>query len=239
MKKSVASLLLAPLASVASFAAAEPLLSLGWDSLTPGAQVRGLSQKAKPGSPTAEPRIYVGNAASVSAPNSLVYDFSDWPEGKSRGYPAVDLPVVTNGWTVFSLCFMRESGKAGGEIRGLYDLPGEKFNGVRRAWPILWLTFDELLSVRVEGQKRWQSVCVGSVLSHVWHRVQIAIPPVGTTDAIGRVRLERLGNAGKFEVVGSADLKFAQLVVRKVTSFDLTGQGPGKFFFDDLIVKER
>lgn len=215
------------------------LLSLGWDLLLPGTQVRGLSEKPIAGSASEELRIYVGNSSCVSSPNCLVYDFSDVPKDKGRGYPAVSLPVATNGWTVFSLCFMRESGKAGGELRGRYELPGQGVNGAKRDWPFLWLAFDEMFSVRIEGQNRWQTIRVGSVLPHVWHRVQIAIPPCGTADAVGRVRLERMDAKGEFSPVASADLPFGKLTLRKATSFDLTGIGPCKFFFDDLSLKER
>lgn len=239
MNSTIGDKILAVLVLVALQAAgAETLLSFGWDSLLPGTQVRGLSEKPIAGSASEELRIYVGDSSCVSSPNCLVYDFSDVPKGKGRGYPAVDLPAVTNGWTVFSLCFMRESGKAGGEIRGLYDLPGEKFNGVRRTWPFLWLAFDEMFSVRIEGQKRWQTIRVGSVLPHVWHRVQIAIPPCGTADAVGRVRLERMGKDGKFEEVGAADIPFAKLVLRSVRLFDITGRGQCKFQFDDLVWRQ-
>lgn len=214
-------------------------ISLGWDALAPGTQVRGLTEKPVAGSATAESRIYVSSAAAVSSPNCLAYDFSDWPAGKSRGYPEISFPSMTNGWTVFSLCFRHESGSVSGEIRGFYNLPGETFCGVKRTWPFLWLTFDEIFSVRIEGQKRWQTIRVGSVLPHVWHRVQIAIPPCGTADAVGRVRLERMDAKGEFSPVASADLPFGKLTLRRATSFDLTGIGPCKFFFDDLSLKER
>ena len=213
------------------------LLSLGWDSLVPGTQVRGLSEKPIAGSPSAEAHVYVGNSSCVSSPNCLVYDFADIAKGKSRGYPAVDLPAVADGWSVFSICFKRESGSVGGEIRGRYDFPGQGANGARRTWPFLWLTFDEMFSVKVEGQPRWRIVRVGHVLPNVWHRVQIAIPPPGEVNAVARVRLERMDAKGVFSVVGAADIPFGELVLRKATSFDLTGSGPCEFLFDDLKMK--
>ena len=84
-----------------------------------------------------------------------------------------------------------------------------------------------MFSIRIEGQKRWQTIRVGSVLPHVWHRVQIAVPPCGAAAK------------GEFSVVASANLPFGKLTLRRATSFDLTGIGPCKFLFDDLSLKER
>ena len=210
-------------------------LRLGWDALKPGTQVRGLAETTIAGSPTREPHIYVGNATAVSLPNCLVYDFADWQAGKVRGYPAVSLPAITNSWTVFSLCFRRESGSVSGELRGLYDLPGETFNGVKRSWPVLWLTFDEIFSVKVEGKKRWEVVRVGTVVPKVWHRATIHIPPSGETNAVATAMLERMDGKGDFAKVGEEPVPFGNLVLRRTTSFDLTGSGPCKFHFDDFM----
>ena len=217
-------------------AGAQPL-RLGWDALKPGTQVRGLTETPVAGSATAESRIYVGNATYVSSPNCLVYDFSDWPAGKSRGYPEVPLPAVTNGWTEFSICFRHEGGSVSGELRGLYDLPDETFDGVKRAWPFLWLTFDEMFSIRAEGKRRWGIVRVGSVVPKVWHRATICIPPPGATNAVATATLERMDGKGDFAKIGEASVPFGKLVLRKTTCFDLTGSGPCKFHFDDFVYK--
>ena len=209
-------------------------ISLGWDALAPGTQVRGLTEKPVAGSSTAESRIYVSSAAAVSSPNCLAYDFSDWPAGKSRGYPEISFPSITNGWTVFSLCFRQESGSVNGEIRGFYNLPGETFCGVKRTWPFLWLTFDEMFSVKAEGKKRWEVVRVGVVAPKVWHRATIHIPPSGETNAVAVATLERMDGKGDFTKIGEASIPFGKLVLRKATSFDLTGSGPCKFLFDDI-----
>ena len=158
---------------------AEQALSIGWDGLKPGTQVQGLTEKPMAGSVSAESRIYVCNSSCVSSPNCLAYDFSDFPKGKNRGYPMLHFPSVTNGWSVFSLCFKRESGSVSGEIRGYYDLPGVGALGKKRDWPFLWFSFNDMFSIKVEGQMRWQVVRVGQILPNVWHRVQIAIPPPG------------------------------------------------------------
>lgn len=215
-------------------AAAEtpPSLSLHWDVLLPGTAVRGLSEKPAHFS-SVEPRIYIGNTACVSPPNCLVFNFSDWSAGKSRGYPEIALSPSTNA-AVFSLCFRKESGSVSGELRGYYSRPGETHNGVKRSWPFLWLTFDDLFSVKAEGRQRWQTVRVGAVLPHVWHRATIAIPPPGETNAVARATLERLGPDGAYATVGSADIPFGELTLKRATSFDLTGSGPCKFFLDDL-----
>lgn len=220
--------------TIASCTVGAQPLHLGWDALQAGTQVRGLTETPVTGSATAESRIYVGNATSVSSPNCLVYDFSDWPAGKSRGYPEIYFPSVTNRWTVFSLCFWHESGSVSGEIRGFYDLPGETFCGVKRTWPFLWLTFDEMFSVKAEGKMRWEVVRVGSVVPKVWHRATIQIPPPGVTNAVATATLERMDGKGDFKKIGEASIPFGKLVLRKPTSFDLTGPGPCKFYFDDI-----
>ena len=225
---------------VAFFTMADGLLasshiSLGWDTLAPGAQVSGFTETPIAGSATAESHIYVGNATAVSKPNCLVYDFSDFPAGKSRGYPAISLPAITNGWAVFSLCFRPESGSVSGEIRGLYNLPGQTLNGVKRSWPFLWLSFDEMFSVKAEGKMRWETVRVGAVIPKVWHRATIRIPPPGETNAVATAKLERMDGKGDFTKVGEAPVPFGNLVMRKTTSFDLTGSGPCKFYFDDFM----
>ena len=122
----------------------------------------------------------------------------------------------------------------GGEIRGLYDLPGQTANGVKRSWPFLWLTFDEMFSVKAEGQKRWEVVRVGSVVPKVWHRATIRIPPPGETNAVATATLERMDGKGDFVKVGEALIPFENLVLRKPTIFDMTGTGPCKFCFDDV-----
>ena len=216
-------------------AGTSPPLSLGWDTLAPGTQVRGLTETPIAGSSTNEAHVYVGNATAVSLPNALVYDFSDFPVGKSRGYPAVSLPVITNGWTIFSICFRRESGSVGGEIRGLYDLPGQTANGVKRSWPFLWLTFDEMFSVKAEGKMRWEVVRVGSVMPKVWHRATICIPPPGATNAVATAALERMDGKSGFAKIGEAPVPFGNLVLRKTTSFNLAGSGPCKFHFDNIM----
>ena len=209
-------------------------IGLGWDALAPGTQVRGFTETPIAGSATVESHVYVGNATAVSKPNCLVYDFSDFPAGKPRGYQAVSLPAATNGWTVLSLCFRPEGGSVSGEIRGLYDLPGQKLNGVKRSWPFLWLSFDEMFSVKAEGKMRWEIVRVGSVMPKVWHRATIHIPPPGATNAVATATLERMDGKGDFKKVGEAKVPFGNLVLRKTTSFDLTGSGPCKFHFDDI-----
>lgn len=216
-----------------TFAYSSPL-RLGWDALAPGTQVRGLTETPITGSATAESRIYVGNATAVSQPNALVYDFADFPSGKSRGYQEISLPSITNGWTEFSLCFRQESGSVSGEIRGFYNLPGEAFNGVKRAWPFLWLTFDEMFSVKTEGKMRREVVRVGAVVPKVWHRATIRIPPPCATNATATATLERMDGKGDFTKVGAASIPFGKLVLRRATSFDLTGSGPCKFHFDDF-----
>lgn len=213
-------------------------ISLGWDTLAPGTQVRGFTETPIAGSATAESHIYVGNATAVSKPNCLVYDFSDFPVGKSRGYPAISLPAITNGWAVFSLCFRPESGSVSGEIRGLYNLPEQKLNGVKRSWPFLWLSFDEMFSVKAEGKKRWEIVRVGAVIPKVWHRATIRIPPPGETNAVATATLERMDGKGVFAKVGEAPVPFGNLVLRKTTSFDLAGSGPCKFHFDDFMYSD-
>lgn len=210
---------------------------IGWDSLLPGTAVRGLSETPAAPAPSSagEARIYVGNVGSVSPPNCLVYDFADWPEGKTRGYAAaIPLSSAPDGRGVFSLCFRRESGAVSGEIRGYYGLPGSPYNGVKRSWPFLWLTFDDLFSVKAEGRTKWQTVRVGTVLPHVWHRATLSVPAPGETNAVARATLERLGPDGQFTPVGAADIHMGALVLKRATSFDLTGAGPCKFLFDNL-----
>lgn len=218
----------------AQVASSETLLSLDWDSLVPGTQVKGITQNAIAGSGVSESRIYVGNAESVSPPNSLVYDFTDWPTKKLRGYSVLYMPAVTNGWTEFSLCFRRESGSVSGELRGYYDLPEQGIKGKKRSWIFLWLTFNEMFSIKVEGQSKWSTIRVGNILPDVWHRVTIVIPPRGAVNAQGRVRLERKDADGYFKEIGVADVPFKKLVLRSLQSFDFTGHGPCKFQFDDF-----
>ena len=122
-----------------------------------------------------------------------------------------------------------------GELRGLYDLPGQTANGVKRSWPFLWLTFDEMFSVKAEGKMRWEVVRVGSVVPKVWHRATIQIPPPGVTNAVATATLERMDGKGDFAKAGETNVPFGKLVLRKATSFDLTGSGPCKFHFDDFM----
>lgn len=209
---------------------------LDWDEMLPGTAAKGFSEvpDATRGPTGEEARIYVGNADCVSPPNSLVYDFADWPDGRTRGYAALALPAAAEGWTVLSFCFRKESGAASAELRGLYDRPGETFNGVARAWPFLWIALDDFLTVRAEGARRWDAVRVGAVLPGVWHRVSFRIPPPGSAGQAASATLERRKADGSFATVASERVPFGELVLRRVAAFDLTGTGPCRILFDDF-----
>ena len=213
--------------SLAIFAA----LAMNWDSLVPGTQLNGFTERPLHWD-RGEARVYVGNAHCVSPPNALVYDFPDIAAKESRGYNAVQLPPSGEGRRELSLCFRQELAQVKGEIRGLYDgVDSGGGRGSKVPWPFVWITFDGVFAVQIEGGKRTR---IGEVIAGVWHKATFCIPPNGEKGTAVNVKLERTRPDGSFRIVGEKSLPLGSLVIRSVNSFDLWGHGPSKYQFDDF-----
>lgn len=228
------------MSALAATAAASdgPLLRLGWDGILAGTPVQGVSERPRRVGPGASPNVYVGGASFVSPPNALVFDFADFDGTKPNawGYHAVALPEApSNAWTELSICFRAGSGAVSGQIRGFYDLPGQGLDGVKRAWPVVWIEFGDRFTVVAEQPLRSKRrIDVGAVVPGAWHRATVRLPPPGATNAVGTATLERMEADGAFGKAGEAPIPFGNLVLRSAASFVLTGSRRAFFLFDDL-----
>lgn len=219
--------------------AGEELLRQGWDALLPGTEVRGLTEKKAGGSSSKEARIYVGNAVSVSGPNSLCYDFRDIAPKERHGYSVVDLPPVGARESELQFCFLHRQGRTIGEIRGFYRRPGQGNYGVKTPWSFLNIVLDGVLSVNLDGRPKSAALCVGDVRQGVWHRLTIRIPAPDAPNAVGLALLERRISDGSFVKAGEIEVPFGELQLKEVKFFDLYGHGPCRCEFDDFVWSAR